>query len=85
MTLFSALSSQELMLAFGVAFLAGWVKGMVGFAMPMILVSGLSMIVFLVSFSELCFDRPRAFPCCGVGFAGVENSALGVMGPRPAR
>ncbi len=45
MTLFSALSSQELMLAFGVAFLAGWVKGMVGFAMPMILVSGLSMIL----------------------------------------
>ncbi|WP_180887816.1 sulfite exporter TauE/SafE family protein [Ruegeria sp. THAF57] len=45
MTLFSAFTSQELLLAFGVAFLAGWIKGMVGFAMPMVLVSGLSMIL----------------------------------------
>ena len=45
MTLFSILTPQELMLALGVAFLAGCVKGMVGFAMPMVLVSGLSMFL----------------------------------------
>ena len=32
-------------LAAGVALVAGWVKGMVGFAMPMVLVSGLSMFL----------------------------------------
>lgn len=45
MTLLSALSLPELILAFTIAFGAGWVKGMVGFAMPMILVSGLSMFL----------------------------------------
>ncbi|CUK16442.1 Sulfite exporter TauE/SafE [Ruegeria denitrificans] len=45
MTLFSLLSPQDLLFAAAVAFLAGWVKGMVGFAMPMILVSGLSMFL----------------------------------------
>ncbi|WP_281995881.1 sulfite exporter TauE/SafE family protein [Ruegeria faecimaris] len=45
MTLFSMLSAQELLLACGVAFIAGWVKGMVGFAMPMVLISGLSMFL----------------------------------------
>ena len=42
MTLFSILSPQELLLAMAIAFASGWVKGMVGFAMPMILVSGLN-------------------------------------------
>lgn len=45
MTLFSILSPLDLTLAFAVAFVAGCVKGIVGFAMPMILVSGLSMIL----------------------------------------
>ncbi len=45
MALFSILSVQDLFLAAGIAFLAGWIKGMVGFAMPMILVSGLSMFL----------------------------------------
>ncbi len=45
MTLFSLLTPQDLMLALVVAFVAGWVKGMVGFAMPMVLVSGLSMFL----------------------------------------
>lgn len=45
MTLFSMLTWPELCLAFAVAFLAGAVKGMVGFAMPMVLVSGLSMML----------------------------------------
>ncbi|WP_037311082.1 sulfite exporter TauE/SafE family protein [Ruegeria halocynthiae] len=45
MVLFSILTPQELLLAFGVAFIAGCVKGMVGFAMPMVLVSGLSMFL----------------------------------------
>ncbi len=45
MTLFSILAPQELLLALGVAFVAGCVKGMVGFGMPMILVSGLSMFL----------------------------------------
>ncbi|WP_170764025.1 sulfite exporter TauE/SafE family protein [Ruegeria lacuscaerulensis] len=45
MALFSILTPQELMVALGVAFVAGWVKGMVGFAMPMVLVSGLSIFL----------------------------------------
>ncbi|MEW2918110.1 sulfite exporter TauE/SafE family protein [Ruegeria sp. ANG10] len=45
MTLFSLLSPQDLLMAAAIAFVAGWVKGMVGFAMPMILVSGLSMFL----------------------------------------
>ena len=45
MTLFPMLTPQDMMLALAVAFLGGWVKGIVGFAMPMILVSGLSMFL----------------------------------------
>ncbi|MBO9445365.1 sulfite exporter TauE/SafE family protein [Ruegeria sp. R14_0] len=45
MTLFSLLTPQDLLLALGVAFLAGSIKGMVGFAMPMVLVSGLSVFL----------------------------------------
>jgi uncharacterized membrane protein YfcA len=45
MTLFSTLSPTDLALAAAIACLAGWVKGMVGFAMPMVLVSGLSMFL----------------------------------------
>ena len=45
MTLFSLMTFPELVLAFAVAFLAGAVKGMVGFAMPMVLISGLSMML----------------------------------------
>lgn len=40
--MFSLLSPIDLCLAFAVAMLAGVVKGMVGFAMPMILISGMS-------------------------------------------
>lgn len=39
------MSPQDFCLALVVAFVAGWVKGMVGFAMPMVLVSGLSMML----------------------------------------
>lgn len=45
MTLFFALSPTDFALAAAIAFLAGWVKGMVGFAMPMILISGLSIFL----------------------------------------
>ena len=45
MTLFSAFSPSDLMFAFCVAFVAGWVKGMVGFAMPMVTISGLSLVL----------------------------------------
>lgn len=44
-SLFSLVSPTELMLAFAVACLAGVIKGMVGFAMPMILISGLGMFL----------------------------------------
>ncbi|MDE4098374.1 MULTISPECIES: sulfite exporter TauE/SafE family protein [Rhodobacterales] len=44
-SLFSAFTPSELAAAFAVALVAGTVKGMVGFAMPMILVSGLSMFM----------------------------------------
>lgn len=43
--LFSLLSPAELAAAAGIALLAGTIKGMVGFAMPMIFVSGLSMFL----------------------------------------
>ncbi|MCG7522079.1 sulfite exporter TauE/SafE family protein [Ruegeria sp. Ofav3-42] len=45
MTLFSIITLHDLLFAMGVAFLAGWVKGIVGFAMPMVLVSGLSIFL----------------------------------------
>nr|WP_164661787.1 sulfite exporter TauE/SafE family protein [Tropicibacter sp. Alg240-R139] len=45
MTLFSILSPMEWALAFGVLFFAGLIKGMVGFAMPMISIAGLSMVL----------------------------------------
>lgn len=45
MSLFSLISPQDLALAFLVAFIAGWVKGMVGFAMPMVLISGLNIML----------------------------------------
>ncbi|WP_425046621.1 sulfite exporter TauE/SafE family protein [Primorskyibacter sp. S87] len=41
-SLLTHISPLELMLACAIAFLAGSVKGMVGFALPMILISGLS-------------------------------------------
>ncbi len=40
--LFQTISPMFLLLAFAVAFLAGAVKGIVGFAMPMVMISGLS-------------------------------------------
>ncbi|WP_264212137.1 sulfite exporter TauE/SafE family protein [Leisingera thetidis] len=43
--LFSLLSPSEAAAAFGIALLAGAVKGLVGFAMPMILISGLSLFL----------------------------------------
>ncbi len=45
MTWLSILSTQDLALAVSIAFLAGCIKGMVGFAMPMVLVSGLSIFL----------------------------------------
>lgn len=42
---FSLISASDLAIAFGIALLAGTVKGMVGFALPMILVSGLSLFI----------------------------------------
>ena len=45
MTLFSILSPLEWTLAFGVLFVAGVIKGMVGFAMPTISIAGLSMVL----------------------------------------
>ncbi len=44
-TLFPTLSPALLALAFAITFLAGWVKGMVGFAMPMIMISLLSSVM----------------------------------------
>jgi hypothetical protein len=45
MTLFSVVSPSDILFSLAVAFAAGWVKGMVGFAMPMVLVSGLSVFL----------------------------------------
>ncbi len=44
-SLFSAFTPEDLAAAFAVALVAGTVKGLVGFAMPMILISGLSMFM----------------------------------------
>lgn len=43
--LFSLISPDLYLIAFAVALLAGVIKGMVGFAMPMILISGLSSVI----------------------------------------
>ncbi len=43
--LFTLISPTELALAFAVAGLAGTIKGMVGFAMPMVMLSGLGMFL----------------------------------------
>ena len=43
--LFTLISPSDLALAFAVACVAGVIKGMVGFAMPMILISGLGMFL----------------------------------------
>ncbi|MGR3621870.1 sulfite exporter TauE/SafE family protein [Pseudophaeobacter sp.] len=44
-TLFQLITPQDLIIACGIALLAGAVKGMVGFALPMLLVSGLSLMI----------------------------------------
>lgn len=44
-SLFTLISPSDLALAFAVAGVAGVIKGMVGFAMPMILISGLGMFL----------------------------------------
>lgn len=43
--IFSLLTPQALALAFGITLVAGVVKGLVGFAMPMIMISGLSLFM----------------------------------------
>ena len=43
--LFSAITPAHLAIAFGITLLAGLVKGATGFAMPMIMISGLSMFL----------------------------------------
>lgn len=43
--LFPTLTPGLLALAFAITFLAGWVKGMVGFAMPMIMISLMSSVM----------------------------------------
>ena len=42
---FSFLTPHELALAFAVAIVAGFIKGMVGFAMPLVLISGLTIFL----------------------------------------
>ncbi|MGC1503267.1 MAG: sulfite exporter TauE/SafE family protein [Sulfitobacter sp.] len=42
---FPSLSALALLLAFGIAFVAGFVKGVVGFAQPLILISGLTLFL----------------------------------------
>lgn len=43
--IFALLTPVEWAMAFGVALLGGWIKGMVGFALPMIMISGLSVFL----------------------------------------
>jgi len=43
--LFDLITPLQLVFAFGIALLAGLIKGMVGFAMPMILISGLTLFL----------------------------------------
>jgi len=42
---FSFLTAQELGFAFAIAVVAGFIKGVVGFAMPLVLISGLTMFL----------------------------------------
>ncbi|MEX0329662.1 MAG: sulfite exporter TauE/SafE family protein [Ruegeria sp.] len=45
MSLFSVMSPAEFVFALAVAFVAGSIKGMVGFALPMVIISGLSVFL----------------------------------------
>ena len=42
---FSLLAPSEWAFAFGIGLVAGFVKGVVGFAMPLVLISGLTMFL----------------------------------------
>lgn len=42
---FSLLTPHQMVFAFGIALVAGFIKGVVGFAMPLVLISGLSMFL----------------------------------------
>lgn len=42
---FSFVTPQQLVFAFGIALVAGFIKGVVGFAMPLVLISGLTMFL----------------------------------------
>lgn len=44
-TLFSFLTFDQLAFAFGIALVAGFIKGVVGFAMPLVLISGLTIFL----------------------------------------
>jgi uncharacterized membrane protein YfcA len=43
--LFAFLTPQQLVFAFGIALVAGFIKGVVGFAMPLVLISGLTLFL----------------------------------------
>lgn len=61
---FSILSPIQLSVAFGVAMLAGLIKGTVGFGMPMIMVSGLSLFL------------PPDFALAGLLFATLLSNGM---------
>ena len=42
---FSFLTPEQLGFAFGIALVAGFIKGVVGFAMPLVLISGLTFFL----------------------------------------
>jgi uncharacterized membrane protein YfcA len=43
--IFAFLTPQQMLFAFGVALVAGFIKGVVGFAMPLVLISGLTIFL----------------------------------------
>ena len=43
--LFAFLTPQQMVFAFGIALVAGFIKGVVGFAMPLVLISGLTLFL----------------------------------------
>ncbi len=43
--MFSLLTPQQMIFAFGIALVAGFIKGVVGFAMPLVLISGLTIFL----------------------------------------
>ena len=76
-SLFPFLTPSSLVLALGIAFCAGFVKGVVGFAQPLVLISGLTLFLSPeIALAGLILPTlvSNAFQALGQGFAAAWRS-----------